>query len=174
MRAFSTKRYAKESPYVIFFIFLMIKLRSIFSCILRQYVTILQYDMRGLSLPGARARWLTCTCPAWNDGWISRAELTANCAGTTSMPWRRLVIDGEHYIYRVSAERAHFQARCNSSTWMYFDLSPTGAFPYFVFRCRAHYSSFCDELISVISPFFLFSSVQFVSSLWVDQVAIWS
>lgn len=151
----------------------MIKLRSILSCALQQYITILQYDIRGVSLPGARARWLTCTCPAWNDGWISRAELTANCADTTSMPWRRLVIDGEHYIYRVSVGRVHFQARCNSPE-IHFDLSYTGAFPYFIFRYRAHYSTFYDELISIISLFFLFSFVQFVPFLWVDQVAIWS
>lgn len=40
---------------------------------------------------------------------------------------------------------------------MHFDLSHTGAFPYFVFR--VHYSPFHNELISVIFHFFfLFSS----------------
>lgn len=134
-----------------------------------------------ISFTGAKARWLTCTCRAWNDGWISRAEPTANCAVTTSMPWRRLVIDGERYIYRGSSVVSKLDVI--QAPEMHYGFSRTPArVSYFVFHRRAHYSPFPRWIaryhLSSFPPsffrlifFLLFRPAQFVSSPWADQVA---
>lgn len=117
---------------------------------------LLQYDTRDMYLLGVRARWLTCTCLAWNDGWISRVELTANCAVTTSMLWRHLVIDGEHYIYRVRTRaRARFhKPDVIQAPEMHFDLSRTPA--RFLFRFPPPHPLFSFPRWIVRSFFFYF------------------
>jgi len=103
-----------------------------------------------------------CTCPASNGGWISRAEPTANCAVTASMPWRRLVIDGEHYIYRSNAgKRGRRLPKPDviQAPEMHFDLLHTLA--RFLFRFPLSHPLFSPWrwIVDIVLCFFLSRNV---------------
>jgi len=141
----------------------LIKSRSIFSRMLRQCITILQYaaclfQVQGHA--GLRALVLPRTMVESIEPNVLRImPLLLQCRGDASLSMVSITFIG------LARGECTFKSDVIPTLEMHFDLSHTAAFPYFVFRYRAHYSPFRDELISYFFFFFYFLLCNLFSSL---------